>query len=106
MVEKFVLSLFPGIDVLGLGFEQEGFIVVRGPDPLWGSLHDVRRFHPRWAALSTLQHIGETGTFPVRSGGPGVRAIPRLPTWPHPVASQARAEQGHGAGGIAFAGPS
>ena len=46
MVERFVLSLFPGIDVLGLGFEYEGFVVVRGPDPIWGSLHDVRRFHP------------------------------------------------------------
>lgn len=46
MVERFVLSLFPGIDVLGLGFEHEGFVVVRGPDPIWGSLHDVRRFHP------------------------------------------------------------
>lgn len=33
MVERFVLSLFPGIDVLGLGFEHEGFVVVRGPDP-------------------------------------------------------------------------
>jgi len=41
-----VLSLFPGIDILGLGFEMEGFTVVRGPDPMWGRLHDVRRFHP------------------------------------------------------------
>ena len=41
-----VLSVFPGIDILGLGFEMEGFVVVRGPDPMWGRLHDVRRFHP------------------------------------------------------------
>jgi DNA (cytosine-5)-methyltransferase 1 len=39
-----VLSVFPGIDVLGMGFEQEGFCVVRGPDPLFGG--DVRDFHP------------------------------------------------------------
>jgi DNA (cytosine-5)-methyltransferase 1 len=39
-----VLSLFPGIDLLGRGFEAEGFCVVRGPDLLWGG--DVRAFHP------------------------------------------------------------
>lgn len=32
---EFVLSLFPGIDLLGRGFEAEGFCVVRGPDTLW-----------------------------------------------------------------------
>src|SRR4051812_46756528 len=37
-----VLSLFPGIDLLGMGFEQVGFCVVRGPDLLWGG--DVRHF--------------------------------------------------------------
>lgn len=41
---KPVLSLFPGIDLLGRGFELEGFCVVRGPDILWGQ--DVREFHP------------------------------------------------------------
>ena len=40
---KPVLSIFPGIDLLGRGFEQEGFCVVRGPDLLWGG--DIRRFH-------------------------------------------------------------
>jgi len=30
--------------VLGMGFEAEGFCVVKGPDVLWGG--DVRRFHP------------------------------------------------------------
>jgi DNA (cytosine-5)-methyltransferase 1 len=39
-----VLSIFPGIDLLGRGFEEDGWCVVRGPDPLWGG--DVRRFHP------------------------------------------------------------
>jgi len=41
-----ILSIFPGIDVLGLGFEEAGYTVVRGPDPMCGSLHDIRRFHP------------------------------------------------------------
>lgn len=39
-----VLSLFPGIDLLGAAFELEGFTVVRGPDPIFGG--DVRAFHP------------------------------------------------------------
>lgn len=39
-----VLSLFPGIGLLDMAFEQEGFCVVRGPDLLWGG--DIRKFHP------------------------------------------------------------
>ncbi len=39
-----VLSLFPGIDLLGRIFEEEGFCVVRGPDLLWGG--DIHSFHP------------------------------------------------------------
>lgn len=39
-----VLSLFPGIGLLDLAFEREGFTVVRGPDVLWGG--DIRRSHP------------------------------------------------------------
>lgn len=39
-----VLSLFPGIGLLDMAFEEEGFCVVRGPDLLWGG--DVRRFNP------------------------------------------------------------
>lgn len=39
-----VLSLFPGIGLLDMAFEAEGFCVVRGPDLLWGG--DVKRFHP------------------------------------------------------------
>lgn len=43
-VTPLVLSLFPGVDLFGRGFEAEGFCVVRGPDILWGG--DVRNFHP------------------------------------------------------------
>jgi DNA (cytosine-5)-methyltransferase 1 len=39
-----VLSIFPGIDLLGRAFEEEGYCVVRGPDLLWGG--DIRTFHP------------------------------------------------------------
>lgn len=39
-----VLSLFPGIGLLDMAFEQEGFCVVRGPDLLWGG--DIHTFHP------------------------------------------------------------
>jgi DNA (cytosine-5)-methyltransferase 1 len=39
-----VLSLFPGIGLLDMAFEEEGFCVVRGPDLLWGG--NVKKFHP------------------------------------------------------------
>jgi DNA (cytosine-5)-methyltransferase 1 len=42
-IGQLVLSLFPGIDLFGRGFESEGFSVVRGPDPIFGG--DVREFH-------------------------------------------------------------
>jgi len=38
-----VLSLFPGIDLLGRGFEAEGFCIVRGPDLIFGQR--VETFH-------------------------------------------------------------
>lgn len=41
---QLVLSLFPGIGLLDMAFELEGFCVVRGPDLLWGG--DIRTFHP------------------------------------------------------------
>jgi DNA (cytosine-5)-methyltransferase 1 len=44
VVVRLILSLFPGIGLLDMAFEQEGFCVVRGPDVLWGG--DIRRFHP------------------------------------------------------------
>lgn len=43
-MNNLVLSLFPGIGLLDLAFEREGFCVVRGPDVLWGG--DIRSFHP------------------------------------------------------------
>jgi DNA (cytosine-5)-methyltransferase 1 len=39
-----VLSLFPGADVFGRGFEEADYCVVKGPDVLFGG--DVRDFHP------------------------------------------------------------
>src|SRR6202453_504648 len=43
-----ILSLFPGIDLLGHAFEIEWpeCCVVRGPDVIFGSLSDIRNFHP------------------------------------------------------------
>jgi DNA (cytosine-5)-methyltransferase 1 len=41
---QLVLSLFPGIGLMDMAFEEAGFCVVRGPDLLWGG--DVKRFHP------------------------------------------------------------
>lgn len=38
-----VLSLFPGIGMLDMAFEEEGYCVVRGPDILWGG--DIKTFH-------------------------------------------------------------
>ena len=43
-MNQLILSLFPGIGLLDMAFEAEGFVVVRGPDVLWGG--DIRRFHP------------------------------------------------------------
>lgn len=40
---KLLLSLFPGIDLLGMAFEQQGFCVVKGPDLITGG--DVRNFY-------------------------------------------------------------
>lgn len=43
-MKKLILSVFPGIDILGRAFEAEGYCVVRGPDRLWGG--DIKIFHP------------------------------------------------------------
>lgn len=59
-----VLSLFPGIGLLDMAFEEAGFCVVRGPDLLWGG--DVRRFHP------------PAGRFDGIIGGPPCQAHSRL----------------------------
>jgi DNA (cytosine-5)-methyltransferase 1 len=44
MTRGLVLSLFPGIGLLDMAFEEAGFCVVRGPDLIWGG--DIRRFFP------------------------------------------------------------
>lgn len=64
MSQPLVLSLFPGIGLLDMAFEQEGFCVVRGPDLLWGG--DVKRFHP------------PAGKFDGVIGGPPCQAFSRL----------------------------
>lgn len=63
-MSQLVLSLFPGIGLLDMAFEQEGFCVVRGPDVLWGG--DIRRFHP------------PTGKFDGVIGGPPCQAFSSL----------------------------
>jgi DNA (cytosine-5)-methyltransferase 1 len=63
-VSGLVLSLFPGIGLLDMAFEEEGFCVVRGPDLLWGG--DVRNFHP------------PAGRFDGVIGGPPCQAFSRL----------------------------
>jgi DNA (cytosine-5)-methyltransferase 1 len=48
-----ILSLFPGIDMLGSGFERAGFTVLRGPDKITGG--DIRAFHaPRSVFLGVV----------------------------------------------------
>lgn len=59
-----VLSLFPGIGLLDLAFEEHGFCVVRGPDLLWGG--DIHTFHP------------PPGRFDGVIGGPPCQAFSRL----------------------------
>jgi DNA (cytosine-5)-methyltransferase 1 len=59
-----VLSLFPGIGLLDMAFEEEGFCVVRGPDLLWGG--DIRHFCP------------PVGRFDGVIGGPPCQAWSRL----------------------------
>lgn len=43
-MKNLVLSIFPGLDLLGREFESVGYTVLRGPDLLWGG--DIRTFHP------------------------------------------------------------
>lgn len=64
MTTPLVLSLFPGIGLLDMAFEEEGFCIVRGPDLLWGG--DIRRFHP------------PAGKFDGVIGGPPCQAFSQL----------------------------
>ena len=64
MTRGLVLELFPGLGVLGMGFEAEGWTVVRGPDVLWGG--DVRDFHV------------PAGRFDLVIGGPPCQAFSGL----------------------------
>lgn len=59
-----VLSLFPGIGLLDMAFEEAGFCVVRGPDLLWGG--NVQKFSP------------PVGKFDGVIGGPPCQAFSRL----------------------------
>ena len=56
-----ILSLFPGADLFGRGFEEEGFCVVKGPDILMGG--DIRDFK------------GISGKFDGIIGGPPCQAF-------------------------------
>lgn len=71
---QLVLSCFPGIGLLDMAFEEEGFCVVRGPDLLWGG--DIKRFHP------------PAGKFDGVIGGPPCRAFTGMANfahrWKHP----------------------
>lgn len=64
MTPGLVLSVFPGIDLLGRAFEEEGYTIVRGPDVLWGG--DIRSFHP------------PAGVFDGVIGGPPCQAFSAL----------------------------
>lgn len=68
-----VLSLFPGIGLLDRAFEECGFTVVRGPDPLWGG--DIRNFH------------APAGVFDGVIGGPPCQMFSRL-RYLNPLAGQ------------------
>lgn len=50
--DALVLSVFPGIDLLGRAFEEHGLCVVRGPDLITGG--DIRSFHPPRGKFSGL----------------------------------------------------
>lgn len=44
IANNLVLDVPPGIGLLGMAFEAEGYCVVNGPDLLWGK--DMRGWHP------------------------------------------------------------
>ena len=50
MKKNLILSIYPGADVLGMGFERTGFPVVRGPDKIMGG--NNLDFHPPGSVFS------------------------------------------------------
>lgn len=68
-MNRLVLSLFPGIGLLDRAFELEGWLIVRGPDVLWGG--DIRGWSPRAAGV-------EPGTFAGVIGGPPCQSFSSL----------------------------
>jgi len=44
MKNTLILSIFPGIDLLGKGFEKQGACIVQAQDKIMGG--DIRNFHP------------------------------------------------------------
>lgn len=64
-----LLSLFPGADLLGRGFEAAGFCVVRGPDLITGG--DIRDFRPTFGAFR-----GVFGGSPCQDFSSGRRSAP------------------------------
>lgn len=63
-MSQLVLSLFPGVDLLGLAFKREGFYVVQGGDVIFGG--DIREEHY------------PAGKFEGLIGGPPCQAFSRL----------------------------
>lgn len=53
VTRNLVLSLFPGADLLGRGFEAAGYTVLRGPDTLLGQ--DIRSF--AWTAHASPEGV-------------------------------------------------
>lgn len=66
MPDTLILSIFPGVDLLGRAFEEEwpSACIVRGPDLIFGG--DIRTFHP------------PPGVFDGVLGGPPCQAFSRL----------------------------
>lgn len=64
MKAPFVLSLFPGAGLLDMAFEKSGYIVVRGPDPIWGG--DIKGF------------VAPRGVFDGIIGGPPCQPFSQL----------------------------
>jgi DNA (cytosine-5)-methyltransferase 1 len=67
-MKSLVLSLFPGADLLGRGFEQAGFCVVRGPDLLLGQR--IEDFHAPTCGHAPDRHAGSVTAFEGIIGGP------------------------------------